>query len=159
MQTFLQHFVWNQTSWMCVYREETSNMQRGWIYSIKASAMVVFVDISLWAIPLMVQQRVKLSSIIELEWDWTAWQNRQMPLARGVLWSRCWSGRTNQACKPLKTRRRSSKRKSLRTHAECGAHLHSLSNIKGVPGSAETIIQWDELDMSSDSLCFCQQIP
>lgn len=53
--------------------------------SIKASAMVVFEDISLWAIPLIVQQRVKLSSIIELDLDQTAWQNREMLLVQAEL--------------------------------------------------------------------------
>lgn len=35
------------------------------VKSNKDSVMIEFVDISLWAVPLTVQQRVKLSSIIE----------------------------------------------------------------------------------------------
>lgn len=51
--------------------------------SNNASVMIEFVDISLWALPLTVQQRVKLSSIIELVQERTAWQNTQMLLALG----------------------------------------------------------------------------
>lgn len=45
--------------------------------------MIEFVDISLWAVALTVPQRVKLSSIIELVQERTAWQNTQMLLALG----------------------------------------------------------------------------
>ncbi len=62
------------------------------VKSNKVDVMIEFVDISLWAVPLTAQQRVKLSSIIELVRERTARRNTQMLLALG-----CYEAAVGQA--------------------------------------------------------------
>lgn len=63
--------------------------------------MIESVAISLWAVPLTIQQHLKLSSIIELRGR-TALQNTQMLCRPRVLQSRRQSSRNNPGRSPLR---------------------------------------------------------
>lgn len=65
-------------------RNQSLHAQRTSLHSDpshKANVVIEFVDISLWVVLLTVQQHVKLSSVIQLLWERTAWRNTQMLLA------------------------------------------------------------------------------
>lgn len=127
------------------------------VESNKASVKIEFVDISLWALPLTVQQRVKLSSIIELERERTAWQNTDAACPR-VLCSRCRSGRTNQAAIPWRGGSGQVEENRCRLMANAGrTSTHSVT-LK-VSGTIIHLVDQSTVDKSSDNLYFCQQIP
>lgn len=99
------------------------------VESNKATVVIEFVDISLWAVPLTVQQRVKLSSIIELVRGRAALRNTQMPLALG-----CYEAAVGQAelIKPANPWRGDSGQAEENRCRLMQMDLDSFCNLRGI---------------------------